>query len=166
MAVEGRPVVVGTDFSPGAAWAWQQAQELAGPLGAEVLLVHVAEGGAGAWQRNGEADAWLSGLGIDAGRLHVRHGSAWVELTRFAGDCEARLLVLGSHGRSGFQPLSLGSTAARVSVQAGSPVVVVSARVGGAGDRTGSKAGSRNGAANESRQAPGDTDKPTEVGTR
>jgi hypothetical protein len=63
--------------------------------------------------------------------------------------------VVGSHGESGYQPLGLGSTAARLSVQAGCPVVVVSPRVrAGKQERDLATAG-REGAAAGARGEPG-----------
>ncbi len=42
-----------------------------------------------------------------------------------ADELGADLIVVGSHGDTGYQPLSLGSTAARVGLCAAPPVLVV-----------------------------------------
>jgi nucleotide-binding universal stress UspA family protein len=56
----------------------------------------------------------------------VRHGHAWIEIVRHALEISAAVIVLGSHGASGVQPLSLGSTAYRVALRAPCPVLFVS----------------------------------------
>jgi nucleotide-binding universal stress UspA family protein len=125
------PVVVGTDFSDASTIAVMEARRLAAMLGAQLDIVHVADGGGG-WTGAGGQD-WLDGLGLSAEQLIVRFGSPWVELARYAAEVTPTLLVVGSHGASGYQPLGIGSTAARVAVQARFPVVVVSPRLSGAG---------------------------------
>ena len=39
------------------------------------------------------------------------------------------MIVIGRHGRSGYQPIELGSTAARIGLAAHCPVVLVGDRV-------------------------------------
>jgi nucleotide-binding universal stress UspA family protein len=46
---------------------------------------------------------------------------------RYAHEIMPAMIVVGSHGTSGFQPLSLGSTAARLAVLSPFPVLVVTA---------------------------------------
>jgi nucleotide-binding universal stress UspA family protein len=124
------PVVVGTDFSETATVALAEARRLAELLGAQLTVVHVADGPASErWAGPEQAEAWLAAAGLGAGGLAVRFGSAWVELARYAAEQAPSLLVVGSHGRSGYQPLTLGSTASRVTLHARCPVVVVSPRV-------------------------------------
>jgi nucleotide-binding universal stress UspA family protein len=124
------PVVVGTDFSDTAGVALVEARRLALLLGADVQVVHVIDGAPGSPTDSPElADRWLSAAGVRRESLTVRFGSAWVELARYASEVSPTLVVVGSHGRSGYQPLTLGGTAARVSVHARCPVVVVSPRV-------------------------------------
>jgi nucleotide-binding universal stress UspA family protein len=63
-------------------------------------------------------------------RIETRTGGApWVVLAREAHACSARVLVMGSHGRSGFQPLAPGATTRKLLVSAPCPVLVVGARV-------------------------------------
>lgn len=121
------PIVVGTDFSETASIALAEARRLAGLMGAQLEVVHVVDGG-GAWSGDG-AEGWLDAAGLGAAQLVVRFGNPWVELARYAAEVSPSLVVIGSHGASGFQPLSIGSTASRVTVQARCPVVLVSPRV-------------------------------------
>jgi nucleotide-binding universal stress UspA family protein len=124
------PVVVGTDFSDTAASALHEGRRLAVLLGARLEVVHVADGSAGpVWQLPPAGSEWLGQGGVEPDQLVVRFGSGWVELARYAADASPSLMVVGSHGRSGYQPLTLGSTAARLSLQACCPVVIVSPRV-------------------------------------
>jgi nucleotide-binding universal stress UspA family protein len=128
MAASSGPVMVGTDFSDTAAVALAEARRLARLLGAAVEVVHVVDGsevegwGAG-------ADAWLRAAAVEPGELVVRFGSPWVELVRYAAETSPALVVVGSHGLSGYQPLTVGSTASRVTVHSRCPVVLVSPRV-------------------------------------
>jgi nucleotide-binding universal stress UspA family protein len=128
MAAKVGPVLIGTDFSDGSARALQEARRLAGLLGADLLVVHVSDGAAGTLPT--AAASWLAAAGVHAGEVVVRCGQAWVELARYASEAVPSLLVVGSHGESGYQPLDIGSTASRLSLHARCPVVVVSPRVG------------------------------------
>jgi nucleotide-binding universal stress UspA family protein len=123
------PIVVGTDFSETAGVALAEARRLAGLLRTEVVVVHVADGQSMA-NGGSAAERWLRSAGLEAGVLVVRTGSAWVELARYAAEVAPALVVVGSHGLSGYQPLTIGSTASRVTMHARCPVVVVSPRVG------------------------------------
>jgi nucleotide-binding universal stress UspA family protein len=130
METRAGPVLVGTDFSESARMALTEARRLAELLGTRLEVLHVVEGGITAgWGDAGEAGQWLRGAGLEPDDLVVRHGSAWVELSRYAAEVAPVLVVVGSHGRSGYQPLAIGSTAARVAVHARRPVVLVSPRV-------------------------------------
>ncbi|CAN5759455.1 hypothetical protein BH23GEM9_BH23GEM9_37180 [soil metagenome] len=126
------PVIVAVDFSETAAVALLEARRLAGLLGTRMQVIHVVDGGDQAhWEVAGAAESaeWLVAMGC-GDELIVRFGNPWVELARYAADVAPTLLVVGSHGMSGYQPLTIGSTASRVSLHARCPVVVVSPRVG------------------------------------
>lgn len=130
MAAGVGPLIVGTDFSEGSAAALAEGRRLAARLGVAVEVVHVVDGVQGpGWRPGGEADAWLGSAGLSPGDLRIRFGSPWVELARVTDERAALLLVVGSHGRSGYQPLAVGSTASRVSMTARCPVVLVSPQV-------------------------------------
>jgi nucleotide-binding universal stress UspA family protein len=144
MTAEVGPVVVGTDFSDSAGVALAEARRLASLLSARLDVVHVVDGHpAAGWGEEGEAGEWLRAAGLDPAGLVIRFGSPWVELARYAADVSPTLVVVGSHGRSGYQPLSLGSTATRVSMHARCPVVLVSPRLVTAGNGTESKLAGR-----------------------
>lgn len=124
------PVLVGTDFSEGSGQALAEARRLAALLGTRVRVVHVLDGGGVVgWGETGRAGMWLRRVGLEAHELVLRHGSAWVELSRYASEAAPALLVVGSHGQSGYQPLAIGSVAMRLAVHARCPVVLISPRV-------------------------------------
>lgn len=129
MAAMVGPVVVGIDFSDSAGVALAEARRLAALLTARLDIVHVVDGSPAAGWTAAQASEWLESVGLDPADLVIRFGSPWVELARYAADVKPTLVVVGSHGRSGYQPLALGSTAVRVSLQARCPVVLVSPRV-------------------------------------
>lgn len=162
MAADIGPVVVGTDFSEPAAAALAEGRRLAALLNVAVEVVHVVDGApATAWREGGRADAWLRGVDLEVGALTIRFGSAWVELARFAEEVSPVLLVVGSHGLSGYQPLAVGSTASRVSMHARCPVVLVSPKVtsrvsGQVEPKWGSDGGMRVEAQAGARSVPGD----------
>jgi nucleotide-binding universal stress UspA family protein len=56
--------------------------------------------------------------------IHVRAGDAPVEIVRFAGDVDAQLVVVGSHGRAGLAKKILGSVSERVLELSSIPVVL------------------------------------------
>lgn len=67
-----------------------------------------------------------SGVGIEA---VVREGSTAAEILHQASDMSADLLVIGTHGRSGFERLLLGSVAEKVLRKARCPVLTVPRRL-------------------------------------
>jgi nucleotide-binding universal stress UspA family protein len=155
MAAGVGPVVAGTDFSETAGVALTEARRLSSLLGVRLEVVHVVDGAPAGGASRAAADAWLRSMGVAPDALVVRYGRPWVELARYAAEVLPTLVVVGSHGESGYQPLTIGSTAARLSMQAGCPVVLVSPRVRGVKqDRELTSAG-RVGAAAGARGEPG-----------
>ncbi len=119
-------LVVGVDFSDPCASAVRESKRLAQLLDAQVCLVHVLpEPLIGVWRPDGEAAAWLRKMSVGLGEIILRAGRAWAELARAAEEYDATALVVGTHGASGYQPISLGSTARRLSLLASCPVVLV-----------------------------------------
>jgi nucleotide-binding universal stress UspA family protein len=133
-----------TDFSDAAAPAERQAVVLARPLGAELVLLHVASESP-LWretlgtpqvravfeaQRKWAADALaeravaLAGQGVSA-RCLVKVGVPWEEIVRVAADEGADMIVMGTQGRTGLDRLLLGSVTERVVRRAPCPVLTV-----------------------------------------
>lgn len=130
-------ILLGTDFSPGAAAAVRCAGELGRSFGSEILLVHVDEAAgpspgqgsdpdhrvAGLARSLGEACAALREAGLRCRRV-LSSGDAAVEILRLAVAERCGLIVVGSHGRSDVRGLLLGSVADRVVRRAPLPVLV------------------------------------------
>lgn len=68
--------------------------------------------------------ASLSSAGVPA-RTHVAEGGAAAEIVRHAAERDVDLVVMGTHGRSGFDRLALGSVAEKVLRKAPCPIVTV-----------------------------------------
>jgi|SoiMethySBSTD1v2_1073268.scaffolds.fasta_scaffold00895_14 nucleotide-binding universal stress UspA family protein len=65
--------------------------------------------------------------GVDAVDIEVAQGSVSGEIVRFANELPADLLVMGTHGRSGFDRLMLGSVTEKVLRKVSCPVLTVPA---------------------------------------
>jgi nucleotide-binding universal stress UspA family protein len=138
-------ILVPTDFSVCAEGAFNLAQSLAAPLGAELVLLHVlveappfSEGlfsservreVYAAVRRWAEAElvkwadtARAAGLKV---RTDLRVGAPFREIVTTAAEEQADLLVMGTHGRSGLGRFLLGSVADRVIRLAPCPVLTV-----------------------------------------
>ena len=138
-------VLVPTDFSEGASRALDYAAEIAAPLGAPLLLLHVYAL-PGVYTPDGvvplpmpaqvDFDAGLErglsqlverarSLGVAEVQSRSVTGDAWREIVRAAKESGCDLIVMGTHGRSGLEHLILGSTAERVIRKAHCPVLAV-----------------------------------------
>jgi nucleotide-binding universal stress UspA family protein len=117
------PIVVGIDFSAGATHAVSWASSLARQMAVPLVAVHVTA--RARWEWRPEHLAWMSDVGLDPETSIVRRGVAWIELTRFAQAIDARFLVVGSHGGSGYQPMVPGSTTVLLLTRSDRPVFVV-----------------------------------------
>ena len=125
----GQLLIVGIDFSEGSAAALQRARQLARHLDGRLELLHVSDAvEPDAWRGDAVACSWLEAGGFDAKELNVRQGVPWVEIARRAAEAGATLLVVGTHGRSGYQPLAIGATALKLTLTAPCPVTLVNAR--------------------------------------
>jgi nucleotide-binding universal stress UspA family protein len=137
-----RRIVVATDFSPGSRAALGAVEAIAkqGPI--DVQLVHVIEGlevlgpRAREYERSlrSQAESRMSDLATSlalrlpgSGKIAtvVAAGVPAKEICRIGDRSRADLLILGSHGRTGFQRALIGSVAERVVRHAGRPVMVV-----------------------------------------
>lgn len=120
-------VVVGIDFSDGSLGAVREGRWLAGRAGFEVRLIYVAENGT-PWTPDAPDWEWMRVAPVEPGMVLVRQGRPWIEIVRYANEISASLVVLGSHGASGIQSMTLGSTASRVALRAPCPVLFVAHR--------------------------------------
>jgi Universal stress protein UspA and related nucleotide-binding proteins len=136
-------ILVPTDFSAASERAWAVARQLAGPLGAELILFHVvieaplfSEGPmeharsvfskAREWANTtlGDWTAAATASGLRA-RSIVGTGAPHKEIIATAGLEHADLIVMGTQGRGGLDRALLGSVAERVLRLAPCPVLTV-----------------------------------------
>jgi len=64
-------------------------------------------------------------------RIYVRHGQVWVNLAGIVEENKVDLIVVGTHGRTGFGKLLLGSVAEDILRHAPCPVLTVGPKVSG-----------------------------------
>jgi nucleotide-binding universal stress UspA family protein len=138
-----------TDFSPHSRRALEYAIALARPLAAEIVVLHVcllpipcreADDNCVDWMpperdlrsemlervRGFSAPADAAGLPT---RLLLREGNPADEILQTARSLHSDLIVMGSHGRRGFERWILGSHAERVLRMATCPVLTISGPV-------------------------------------
>lgn len=122
-------IVVAVDFSLESVAALREARRIARRMRTCLEVLHVDRtNGSMPWDADAANLAWLRVMGLRPPDVVVRRGFPWVEIVRFARERGCRMIVAGSHGASGYQPLTLGSTAAKLAVQAPCPVLLVNAR--------------------------------------
>jgi nucleotide-binding universal stress UspA family protein len=141
---EWRKICCPVDFSEPARQAFDEAIDLACRLGAELIVAHVQVplapaatdvlvSSRGVLEAEGveearELDAWRTEA---QERLNapvsasVLVGDPAAEIAKLAGEHGVDLIVMGTHGRTGFRHFVLGSVAERVVRLAPCPVLVV-----------------------------------------
>ena len=146
---ESYVIVVGVDFSAASYHALDEALIEGSGRGGEVHVLHVEDdvfaeallnrGLAAALnqndvlvhltavvkQRMDEIAKRLRAPGLRCVLTHFRRGSPADQIAQLAADVDADLVLVGSHGRRGWQRLLLGSVAERTSRMARCPVWIV-----------------------------------------
>ena len=133
-------IVVPLDFSPESLRALEFAFPLARRFGARVHIVHVNEGAhqfssvatSPALWSEAEAKGHLAdeveftfGQRPRREDCHIRSGKPAPEIVATAAELQADLIVVATHGRSGFKHRTLGSTTEKIIRHATCPVLVV-----------------------------------------
>ena len=150
-AITLRKILAPTDFSTFSDHALDHALALAHWYGARVTVLHVvpvepvlppyAEFPEPVRLQPAERDRMLGEITRFVGTHRVpgvpvdtalEEGNVVAEILQRAGALPADLIVLGTHGRSGFERMMLGSVAERVLRKAACPVLTVPRRVGSA----------------------------------
>ncbi|MEX2281221.1 MAG: universal stress protein [Gemmatimonadota bacterium] len=126
-------IMVAVDSSEECVPAYRAALRLCDQLGARLCLLHVVERHDLAHVKR--AAAWLERHGLTDNDVRTVPGTAWVQIVRQVEDLEPVLLVVGSHGVGGYQPITPGSTAALLIVRSPTPVLVVPSRPASIGRR-------------------------------
>jgi nucleotide-binding universal stress UspA family protein len=128
-----------TDFSTQSAYALRLACSLARDYGARLVVLHVFEEPAVAYGEGvmlppavdfvEESREQLRHLPIPADDVRAERrferGDAVDQILRVAGDMQADLIVMGTHGRTGLARLLMGSVAERVVRNAPCPVLTL-----------------------------------------
>lgn len=123
LAETGWPVVVGHDGSPTSEAALGFAFTAAALRGAGLTVVLCRRAGTAAWARDDALDEWQSRHpDVRVRRVQPRDHPVRALLRH---GTEAQLLVVGSHGRGGFDGMLLGSTSQALVSHAPCPLVVV-----------------------------------------
>jgi nucleotide-binding universal stress UspA family protein len=140
---ELRRILCAVDFSDPSNHALAFARELATQFGAELHAVHAFQlpiyalpdgavmlGPEFATKLMSELQKAFSNLTKNdpAVRTHLVEGIPHREIVRLAAELPADLIVMGTHGHTGFKHLLLGSVAERVVRTASVPVITVPAR--------------------------------------
>ncbi|MEO6029915.1 MAG: universal stress protein [Candidatus Binatia bacterium] len=137
-----RRVLVATDFSPASRATIGAVQAIAGKGDLQVRVLYVVEPlnhilpETNAYQRARRARVCTElarfcadlekrvGGGVRA-RPHVATGSPAMAICRVAESIRAQLVIVGSHGRTGYRRAMIGSVAERVARLAQRPVLIV-----------------------------------------
>jgi len=135
-----------TDFSENSRPALEYALDYAKTFGAELLILHIINSSQIGYPSLEEGvpvdirsaldsiqqsvskalDLILKDCsGVTAVSAHSRVGSPAYEIIRFADEASAGLIVMGTHGWTGFKHLIMGSTAENVVRTADCPVLTV-----------------------------------------
>lgn len=123
-----RELLFPTDFSDVSRHAAMTAADIGRHFGARVHVVHVCRPGDEQDARSLAAAAAELGPGVDA-VTHIVRGPAARSIVRYAAHANIDLIVMGTHGRTGFSHALLGSVAEAVVRLAPCRVLTVPARV-------------------------------------
>jgi universal stress protein A len=138
-----RRILVPIDFSSEGQPAVDYARQYAETSGAKLVLVHIVEQLAYAGEFSPvlldtpkireQALKKLQALGASfEPRVHseqeVREGMPYHEIVKGASRLDCDLIIMSTHGRTGFMHVLMGSTAERVVRHASCPVLIVPSR--------------------------------------
>lgn len=133
------------DFSPSSRVAMREAASMVAHSGERLVLAHVAQlvtpppelpilppdlVQEAAASLQAQLEAWRGdALAAGARDVEVRllHGAAWDRIVALARELPCRLIVMGTHGRTGLRHVLLGSVAEKVARHAPCSVLVTRA---------------------------------------
>ncbi len=136
-------ILVPIDMSVFSVTALQYAQDIAEHFGAEIVVVHIAEGDEPAAliskneknvteeEINRRMRSAVAHLLLDHNvvtqslRIEIRHGAPAQEIVAAAKDLRSDLIVMCTHGRSGVSHILMGSVAEKVVRNASCPVLTL-----------------------------------------
>lgn len=136
-----KKILVPSDFSPASENAFKYALHFGKHFDAQLHVIHVLEPvlspqfaglpEAPAFSREELATAeknlhaWAEAAGATGAKLVLRNGFPAHEIVEAAKDLAADLVIIATHGRTGWKHFCIGSTAERVVRAAPCPVLVV-----------------------------------------
>lgn len=134
-----KTILFATDFSPASNVAFDVASALARDYRARMIVLHVIEpvrmgfsefaSYVGPDEDKGEAMARLQAITAPSPTVTIEYrlleGDPATVIAETAGETDADLVVMGTHGRTGFTRLVMGSVAEEVLRQAPCPVLTV-----------------------------------------
>ena len=122
-------VLVGFDFSTGSAYAVDLAIDIANRMQMDLMLVYVKTKDedetpirAEIERRNAGVAHLLNGIKMD---YVIREGKVSQELCAQAKDCDAQLIIVGTHGMSGFEKNWIGRNTYRTIAESDVPVLTI-----------------------------------------
>jgi universal stress protein A len=143
-AISIKKILTPTDFSAPSGQAFHYALRFAEEFGSELILLHILEPAissafsglpaAPAFSEDEMASAERNlqalvnsarGAGVAGARSAVRTGVATHEIVEAAKDLDVDLIVIATHGFTGWKHFAIGSTAEGVARAASCPVLVV-----------------------------------------
>ena len=144
-AIAIKKILAPTDFSAPSRKAFHYALRFAEEFGSEVILLHVlepafspafsglpaapefSEDEMASAERNLQTlvNSAQAAAGVAGARSAVRTGVATHEIVEAAKDLDVDLIVIATHGFTGWKHFAIGSTAERVARAASCPVLVV-----------------------------------------
>lgn len=142
--IELKHILFATDFAPHSNAALPYARAIARHSGARLYGAHVVSSqdylfsAPDLWPAQIQQEEQLQRevtRRLDQQLQGVPHqallgvGDVWTELSRFAGEQDVDLLVVGTHGRTGTRKLFMGSVAEKIFRQAACPVLSVGPNV-------------------------------------
>jgi len=138
-----RRILIPTDFSTAAEWAFDGAVSLAGATGAELLILHIrttwSSDGALRFPADDSIYEYAEEVELEKLRERVRHANASIpirkivrkapdpgaEICRAADDEQADLVVIATHARHHVAHLLIGSTTMKVLTEPPAPVLAI-----------------------------------------
>jgi nucleotide-binding universal stress UspA family protein len=119
-----RDILFATDFSPQSEETGRLAAAYARALGSRLHILHIAASRHGSHEQRVKKLAGQLGGGLETVTA-VEVGTPAPRIIRYAAENDIGLIVVGTHGRTGFSKAILGSVAELLARTAPSPVLTV-----------------------------------------
>ena len=124
MQIKFKKILIGFDNSPSAKIAIEKAIDIANRFDSELFAVYVSRVATDPdVQENREYVADIAQKRNRKIEFIVKSGRAYKEINTYEREIGADLIVLGTHGKQGWQPFWIGSNAFRVVSTSNCPVI-------------------------------------------